>query len=195
LEEAQVVEQTDKTEEFESSKATATEITKPEPVETHTVHLPQSSVPETTKEAATNEETESPQHKPEQSQHSEREEEPIHTVQNGNEEVPLKPVPQKAQGEVITSDEPQAKTVETVSDDKFSGVGNNFSEDKKTAAKPSTKTTKTTKNGEDMKLVEKIDIDQKDENLNKIRESHVDNGQVKGKPEQKRGACSNCLIF
>jgi len=51
------------------------------------------------------------------------------------------------------------------------------------------------KSAESMKLVEKIDINKKDENLDAVRKNNtkIENGQV---PEKTRpGFCTNCLIF
>jgi len=78
----------------------------------------------------------------------------------------------------------------------FSGVQNSFSAEnqKKKEEAPSTKNVRA---NEDIKLVDRIDIDKddKDGNLEKIREnnSKIENGQVPQK--ERKGFCTNCLLF
>jgi len=48
---------------------------------------------------------------------------------------------------------------------------------------------------DDLKLPDKIDIDskEKDENLEKIRKNNTDSQD--NKPKERKGFCTNCLIF
>jgi len=79
--------------------------------------------------------------------------------------------------------------------DKFSNVPNSFSEEKRTSDGVPVKSANVIVKTEDIRLVDKIDIDKdKDENLENIRRnnSNYDEGVPK---KERKGFCTNCIIY